>query len=93
MGLGYDRLPARSLRWLRELILNWFKAKKEDSDGALEGLNNRIKTIARRFYGLESVSGLKIALYHTLGDLLLPPVIPGFFRGGRLSHLLAQLII
>jgi hypothetical protein len=31
---------ARSIRNHRELILNWFRAKKEFSSGVVEGLNN-----------------------------------------------------
>ena len=69
---------ARSLRSHRELILNWFKAKKEYSNGAVEGLNNKIKTTARKSYGFKSVKVLEAALYHTLGDLPLPPVTHRF---------------
>lgn len=64
---------ARSLRGHRELLLNWFKAKKQFSSGAVEGLNNKIKTTTKKSYGFKSEKVLIIALYHTLGQLPLPP--------------------
>lgn len=64
---------ARSLREHRELILNWFKAKKQFSSGAVEGLNNKIKTTTKKSYGFKSEKVLIIALYHTIGQLPLPP--------------------
>jgi transposase len=67
-----------SLRSHRELILNWFRARGEISNGAVEGLNNKIKTTARKSYGFKSVEVLEVALYHTLGDLPLPPVTHRF---------------
>jgi len=69
---------ARSLREHRELILNWFKAQKQFSSGAVEGLNNKIKTTTKKSYGFRSVEVLKIALYHTLGQLPLPPATHEF---------------
>jgi transposase len=67
-----------SLRSHRELILNWFRARGEISNGAVEGLNNKIKTTARKSYGFKSVEVLEVALYHTLGNLPLPPVTHRF---------------
>ena len=69
---------ALSLRAHRELILNWFKAKKQFSSGAVEGLNNKIKTTIKKSYGFRSVEVLKIALYHTIGQLPLPPTTHEF---------------
>jgi transposase len=34
---------AKTLRAHRELILNYFKAKKQFSSGVVEGLNNKVK--------------------------------------------------
>jgi transposase len=34
---------ARTLRTHRELLLNYFKARKEFSSGVVEGLNNKAK--------------------------------------------------
>ncbi len=39
---------ARSIRSHRELILNWFRAKKEFSSGIVEGLNYKIKLTIRK---------------------------------------------
>ena len=49
---------ARSVRNHRELILNWFKAKKEFNSGIVEGLNYKIKLTIRKAYGFRE---LKVA--------------------------------
>jgi transposase len=36
---------ARMLRAHEPLILNWFRAKGEISNGAVEGLNNKIRVV------------------------------------------------
>jgi transposase len=60
---------ARMLRSHRELILNWFHAKEQISLGAVEGLNNKAKVTTKRAYGFKSYEVIKVALYHTLGNL------------------------
>lgn len=60
---------ARSLRNHRPLILNWFRARKQISSAAVEGLNNKLKLVTRRAYGFRSFRVVEIALYHTLGAL------------------------
>ena len=60
---------ARSIRNHRELILNWFKAKKEFNSGIVEGLNYKIKLTLRKAYGYRSLEVAEIALYHALGHL------------------------
>lgn len=60
---------ARSLRSHRELILNWFRAKKEFSSGVVEGLNNKAKLATRRAYGYRTYDALEVSLYHVLGNL------------------------
>ena len=60
---------ARMLRNHRELILNWFRAKKEFSSGVVEGLNNKAKLSTRMAYGYGSFKTLELVLYHRLGDL------------------------
>jgi len=60
---------ARMLRAHEELLLNWFRAKGEISNGAVEGLNNKIRVVTRRSYGFRTFNAMKIALYHTLGRL------------------------
>ncbi|MEI6972743.1 MAG: ISL3 family transposase [bacterium] len=60
---------ARMLRRHRELILNWFRARKEFSSGIVEGLNNKAKLAMRMAYGYRSFEILEIVLYHRLGEL------------------------
>jgi len=70
---------ARMLRNHRELILNWFRAKKKFSSGVVEGLNNKAKLTIKRAYGYKSFRTLEVALYHTLGDLPEPKFTHRFF--------------
>ena len=60
---------AKMLRRHRELILNWFRAKKAFSSGVVEGLNGKAKLITKRAYGFRTYRCLEVALYHTLGNL------------------------
>ena len=64
---------ARTLQSHRDLLLNYFRAKKEYSSGVVEGLNNKVKVITRRSFGFRELSTLKIALFHALGRLPEPP--------------------
>jgi hypothetical protein len=43
------------LRAPEPLILNWFRAKGEISNGAVEGLNNKIRVVTRRSYGFRTL--------------------------------------
>jgi len=63
---------AKMLRNHRGLLLNWFRAKGEIALGCVEGFNNKAKVTTKRSYGFRSYDLLKIALYHTLGDLPTP---------------------
>jgi transposase len=69
---------ARMLLAHEELILNWFRAKGELSSGAVEGLNNKIRVITRRSYGLRTYKAMEVALYHNLGRLPEPAPINNF---------------
>ena len=60
---------ARKLRSHRELLINWFRAKKAISSGAMEGLNNKLKLNVRKSYGFRTFRVAEIVLYHTLGAL------------------------
>ncbi|MDP7453270.1 MAG: transposase, partial [Arenicellales bacterium] len=60
---------AKTMRNHRELILNWFTAKKVFSSGVVEGLNNKIKVTMRKSYGFRTLEATQIALYHALGKL------------------------
>lgn len=71
---------AKTLRNHRDLILNYFRAKKQLSSGIVEGMNNKLKLVTRKSYGFRAAETLKIALYHTLGDLPTPPQTHRFVR-------------
>ncbi len=60
---------ARSIRVHRQLILNWFEARKEFSAGIVEGLNYKVKLTIRKAYGFRELSVAEIALYHALARL------------------------
>jgi transposase len=69
---------ARSIRSHRELILNWFKAKKEFNSGIVEGLNYKIKLTIRKAYGYRELKVAEIAIYHALGQLPEPALAHRF---------------
>lgn len=69
---------ARSIRNHRELILNWFKAKKEFNSGIVEGLNYKIKLTIRKAYGYRELEVAEIAIYHALGQLPEPELTHRF---------------
>ena len=69
---------ARSIRKHRELILNWFKAKKEFNSGIVEGLNYKIKLTIRKAYGYRVLKVAEIAIYHALGKLPEPELTHKF---------------
>lgn len=69
---------ARMLRSHRSLILNYFRAKEQVALGAVEGLNNKAKVTTKKAYGFKSFEVIKLALYHTLGDLPEPAVTHRF---------------
>ena len=48
---------ARYLRQHRELILNYFRARKMISSGVVEGLNNKAKVPLRKSYGFRYLPG------------------------------------
>jgi transposase len=70
---------ARTLRAHRELILNYFRAKKQLSSGIVEGLNNKAKLTMRKAYGFRTFHVTGIALYHALGKLPEPVVTHRFY--------------
>lgn len=69
---------ARTLTTHRELLLNYFRAKKELSSAVVEGLNNKVRVVTRRSYGFRELETLKIALFHTLGCLPEPELAHRF---------------
>jgi transposase len=70
---------ARTLQNHEELILNYFRARKEFSSGVVEGLNNKAKTAMRRSYGLKTFKVTEAVLYHTLGQLPEPDIGRKFY--------------
>ena len=72
------RKVARMLRSHRELLGNYFKARKLYSSGVVEGLNLKCNLIKRRAYGLRSFEALETALYHNLGALPEPEITHRF---------------
>ena len=60
---------ARTLRNHRPLILNWFRARKQISAAAVEGMNTNAKLAIRKARGFKSYDVLATALYHELGKL------------------------
>jgi hypothetical protein len=67
------------LRNHRELILNYFRAKKQFSSGVGEGLNNKVKVTMRKSYGFRTFRITEIALYHGLGKLPEPELAHRFY--------------
>jgi transposase len=59
----------KTIRRHQPLIMNWFKAKKAYSSGVVEGLNRKVNLVTRRAFGFRSYEVLKIALFHTMGNL------------------------
>ena len=70
---------AKTIRKHKDLILNWFRAKKMFSSGIVEGLNNKVKLTVRKSYGFKTFKCTEVALYHTLGKLPEPPLTHEFY--------------
>ena len=69
---------ARSLRRHRELILNWFRAKKAFNSGIVEGLNVNVKLAFRKAYGYRTFQAAEVSLYQQLGHLPEPKLTHTF---------------
>jgi len=70
---------ARTVRTHRELLLNYFRARKAYSSGVIEGLNNKAKVCMRKAYGFHTFGMTEIALYHALGKLPEPELTHRFY--------------
>lgn len=70
---------AATLRRHRQLILNYFRAKKQFSSGVVEGLNNKVKVTMRKAYGFRTFRVTELALYHALGKLPEPQLTHRFY--------------
>jgi len=62
---------ARMIRKHRAGILAWTKLRI--TNGALEGMNNKVKLVSHRSYGFRNDDRYIEAIYHNCGDLPLPP--------------------
>ena len=69
----------RTVRNHRELLLNYFCARKAFSSGIVEGLNNKAKVTMRKAYGFRTFKMLELALYHVLGKLPEPKLTHSFY--------------
>ena len=70
---------ARTVRSHRELLLNYFRARKQFSSGVIEGMNNKAKVTMRKAYGYRTFRITELALYHVLGKLPEPQLTHRFF--------------
>lgn len=70
---------ALTLRKHRELLLNYFRARKQFSSGVIEGLNNKAKVTMRKSYGFRTFKVTELALYHALGKLPEPKLAHSFY--------------
>lgn len=70
---------ARTVRSHRELLLNYFRARKQFSSGIIEGLNNKAKVSMRKAYGFRTFRATELALYHVLGKLPEPKLAHRFY--------------
>ena len=70
---------ARTIRAHRELLLNYFRARKAYSSGVIEVLNNKAKVTMRKAYGFRTFGMMEIALYHALGKLPEPELTHRFY--------------
>jgi transposase len=68
-GIAPMMAKAKMLQSHRDLILNYFRAKKAFSSSVVEGLNTKVKLVTRKAFGYRQAETLKIALFHALGRL------------------------
>ncbi len=60
----------RMLRRHLDGLLAWTRVRL--TNGALEGMNNKVKLVIHRAFGFRNVENLKIAIWHGCGQLALP---------------------
>lgn len=65
---------ARTIRKHKERILAYIKERY--TNAIVEGMNNRIRMIARRAYGFHSADALKAMIFLCLGGIKLNPPLP-----------------
>lgn len=72
------RKVARMMRSHHDLLMNYFRAKREYNSAVVEGLNNKARIALCRSYGHRSFEILQLVLYHNLGDLPEPELTHRF---------------
>jgi transposase len=70
---------ARMLRRYKPEILNYFRARKQISQGCVEGLNNKVKSVIKKSYGFSEFKTIEMALYHSIGNLPEPNLTHRFW--------------
>jgi transposase len=73
------KCEAKTVRRHKDLILNWFIAKKLFSSGVVESLNTKVKLRVRKPYGFRTYKCTEIALYHVLGKRPAPELAHEFY--------------
>ena len=66
---------ARMLRTHLDGVLAWTRIRV--TNGALEGMNNKIRLITRRAYGFHSAHALSAMIHLCCGGIVLRPPLPG----------------
>jgi transposase len=62
----------------RELLLNYFRAKRAYTSAMVEGKNHKARVMLSKSYGHRSYEVLEMALYHAMGELPEPPLTHKF---------------
>ena len=70
---------ARTVCVHRDLLLNYFCARKAFSSGIIEGLNNKAKVAMRKSYGFRTFKVAELSLLHVLGQLPEPQLTHDFY--------------
>jgi transposase len=82
---------ARMLRRYKPEILIYFRARKQISQGGVEGLNNKVKSVIKKSYGFSEFKTIAVALYHGIGNLPEPNFTHRFWLRGKRSNILEAL--
>jgi len=72
------RKVALMMRSHHDLLLNYFRAKRQYNSAVVEGLNNKVRVTLSRSYGHRSFEVLQLVLYHNLGTLPEPELTHRF---------------
>ena len=67
---------------MQQLVLNWFRANKQFSNGTVEGLNANAKPAFGKAHGYRTLQAAQVSLRHQLGHLPQPKLAHAFCRGG-----------